>query len=105
MEQTQEWGESGLELNESRVLGWVNYSGEMERDGSGPGILVGLWLGMRVCCQVGDEDKTGAWDWPWEQSGSSVSGAGQQGEGRVWDAPGQTGKGGRASPWAGSGRR
>lgn len=32
MEQTQEWGESGLELNESRVLGWVNYSGEMEKD-------------------------------------------------------------------------
>lgn len=30
---------------------------------SGPGILVGLWLGMRVCCQVGDEDKTGAWEW------------------------------------------
>lgn len=34
----------------------------------------------------------------------AVWGAGQQGEGRVWDAPEQTGKGGRASPWAGPGR-
>lgn len=76
MEQTQEWGESGLELNESRVLGWVNYSGEMEKDvwawnlggfmAGDEGVLPGWGRGQDRCMglALGAEWKLSVGCWP-----------------------------------------
>lgn len=47
---------------------------------------------------AGEEDKTGAWDRPWEQSESPVSGTGQQGEGRCVGRPGANWEGGAGLP-------